>query len=82
MTAVPDAPQTLDAALVVHVWMEQDDPTLRGRVLAPQPVHPSGMRGVNVLCDVVCALLQQLETDLEADLAGSGRSPHRPPPAE
>jgi hypothetical protein len=64
MSPVPDAPPTRDAALVVHVWMEQDDLTLRGRVLAPQPVDPSGMRGVGPLCDLVCALLQQLEDGL------------------
>ena len=63
---VPEAPQTRDAALVVHVWMEPDDPTLRGRVLSPQPIDPSGTRGVTALCDVVCGLLQRLEDGLAA----------------
>jgi hypothetical protein len=47
--------------------MEPDDPTLRGRVLAPQPVDASGTRGVTALCDVVCALLRQLEDGLAAE---------------
>lgn len=67
MRPVPEAPQTRDAALVLHVWMEPDDPVLRGRILAPQPVDPSGTRGVTALCEVACELLRQLEDGLAAE---------------
>jgi hypothetical protein len=76
ITPVPDAPRTRDAALVVHVWMEQDDLTLRGRVIAPQPIEATGTRGVDALCDIVCGVLQQLERGLadEHRSASSDRS--------
>jgi hypothetical protein len=80
MRRVPEAPQTLDAALVVHVWMEPDDPTLRGRILAPQPVDASGTRGVTALCDVVCALLRRLEDGLAAEHRSARANSGDPPP--
>ena len=74
---MPEAPRTHDAALVVHVWMEQHDPTVRGRVLAPRPDDPSGTRGVTALCDVVCDLLRQLENQLAAEHRSARTDPGR-----
>ena len=67
MGTVSDAPLTRDAALVVHVWMEKDDPTLRGRVLTSRPLETPGIRGVHALCDALCAELQHLEEVLLAE---------------
>jgi hypothetical protein len=64
---MPDAPHTRDAALVVHMWMEQDEPTLRGRLLVPQPVDRDAAWGVAALCEIVCAALRTLEDELAAE---------------
>jgi hypothetical protein len=46
--------------------MEPDDPTLRGRVVVPEPLDPNATRGVDALCDRVCAVLRAMEHELAA----------------
>jgi hypothetical protein len=56
-------PRTLDASLVVHLWMETHDRVLRARIVD----GPDGQvvaRGIDAICLLLCDALESVERQL------------------
>ncbi|HEY3141557.1 MAG TPA: hypothetical protein VGJ86_10535 [Acidimicrobiales bacterium] len=56
-----------DAQVLLRVWVEQHDSSLRGRLVLPPVDGPSTARGVDDLCALVRQALEQLQHDLAPD---------------
>jgi hypothetical protein len=53
-----------DAQVLLRVWVEQHDATLRGRLVVPPLDEQTTARGIEGLCGLVRRALEQLEHDL------------------
>lgn len=61
---MPESLPSGGAQVLLRVWVEEHDRTLRGRLVVPEVAERPVARGVDALCDLVCRALQQVEDEL------------------